>query len=576
MNTGAPWPPLIEARTRVLEIQTKLHRWASDDADRRFDDLYNLVCDPTFLAVAWSRVRGNKGARSAGVDGETVRDIEAGRGAVAFLDDLRAALKARTFTPLPVRERMIPKKGGQRRLGIPAARDRTVQAVLKLVLEPIWEADFQPCSYGFRPNRRTHDAIAEVRYLTSRSYEWVLEGDITACFDEISHPALIQRVQRRVGDKRVLALIKAFLKAGILSEDGVTRDTVTGTPQGGILSPVLANVALSVLDDHFAEAWAAMGDFNARAYRRRKGGATYRLIRYADDFLLVVAGTRAHTEVLRDEVAEVLGTMGLRLSETKTKITHIDEGLDFLGFRIQRQTKPGTTKRYVYTYPSKDALASVKAKVRTLTRGSTNEPLEVLLRRLNPVLRGWAEYFKYGSSAATFGYLQAFTWRRVVCWLRHKHPKATWKQLRRRHLPGWRPTDGETVLFDSSTVRIVRYRYRGERIPTPWTSAATWACGEPDASTRRTSGSEVRAEETDLPKGRNRASARSLLSRQGVGQRAEWAKRQATKAGIGFTALSNGFASCDDPSACRPSATGWDRTRSWRSSNAGCGSFPVR
>jgi RNA-directed DNA polymerase len=471
VNTDAPWPTLIEARARELEIQTKLHRWASDDAQRRFDDLYNLVCDPVVLVVAWSRVRGNKGARSAGVDGQTVRDIEAGRGATAFLNDLRVELKARTFRPLPVRERMIPKKGGQRRLGIPAARDRAVQAALKLVLEPIFEADFRPCSYGFRPGRRTHDAIAETRFLMARSYEWVLEGDITACFDNISHSALLERVQDRVGDKRVLALVKAFLKAGILSEDGVERDTVTGTPQGGILSPVLANVALSVLDDHFAEAWEAMGDFNARAYRRRKGGATYRLVRFADDFLLLVAGTRAHTEALRDEVAQVLAPMGLQLSNTKTRITHIDEGLDFLGCRIQRQTKPGTNKRYVYTYPSKDALASVKAKVRTITRGSTNEPLEVLLRRLNPVLRGWAQYFKHECSAATFDYLQAFTWRRVVCWLRHKHPSATWKQLRRRYLPGWWPTDGEVELFNPARVRIVRYRYRGDRIPSPWTDA---------------------------------------------------------------------------------------------------------
>lgn len=209
----------------------------------------------------------------------------------AFLADLRADLKARTFRPLPVRERMIPKTGTKmRRLGIPTVRDRVVQAALKLVLEPIFEADFHPCSYGFRPKRRAHDAIAEIHFLASRTrdYEVVLEGDIEACFDNIDHVALMGRVHRRVGDKRVLGLIKAFLKAGILSEDATERDTSTGTPQGGILSPLLANVALSVLDDHFAAAWQSFGNERARKRRRHRGLATYRLVRYADDFVAMV------------------------------------------------------------------------------------------------------------------------------------------------------------------------------------------------------------------------------------------------------------------------------------------------
>jgi RNA-directed DNA polymerase len=184
VNTGAPRPDADQAEARVLGIQTKLHRWATDDPKRRFDDLYNLVYDPAVLLVAWSRVRGNKGARSAGVDGETARSIEAGRGVGALLSDLRADLKTRRFAPLPVRERLIPKPGSSkwRRLGIATVRDRVVQAALKLVLEPIFEADFQPCSYGFRPKRRAQDAIAEIHHLASHSYEWVLEADITACF----------------------------------------------------------------------------------------------------------------------------------------------------------------------------------------------------------------------------------------------------------------------------------------------------------------------------------------------------------------------------------------------------------
>ena len=221
MNTDAPRPSLDEAKARVLGIQTKLHRWATADAGRRFDDLFNLVTDPAFLLVAWERVRTNRGARTAGVDGATAYYIRQVRGEDVFLAQLRADLKAGEFVPLPVRERMIPKSGGKlRRLGIPTVRDRVVQAALKLVLEPIFEADFQPCSYGFRPRRRAQDAIAEIHYLGNRSYEWVLEADIEACFDSIDHTALMDRVRRRVADKRVLRLVKAFLKAGILTVDG--------------------------------------------------------------------------------------------------------------------------------------------------------------------------------------------------------------------------------------------------------------------------------------------------------------------------------------------------------------------
>src|SRR5215218_8725301 len=358
------------AERRVREIQTKLHRWAREDAHRRFDDLFNLVADPGFLLVAWDRVRGNKGAATAGVDGQTAASIAAWKGVEEFLDELRCQLKDRSFTPLPVRERMIPKAGGKlRALGIATVRDRVVQASLKLVLEPIFEADFHPCSYGFRPKRRAHDAIAEARLLTSRSYEWVVEGDITACFDEISHPALMNRVRQRVGDKRVLALVKAFLKSGILDEDRNLRDTDAGTPQGSILSPLLSNVALSVLDEYIAQAPGGPGiSRNERLTRRRHGRPNYRLARYADDWCLLVSGTKHDAEDLRGQIAAVLSTMGLRLSPEKTLITHIDEGLDFLGWHIQRRRKRGTNRHYVYTYPSARAIKAVTGKVKTRCR----------------------------------------------------------------------------------------------------------------------------------------------------------------------------------------------------------------
>jgi len=391
VNTGASWPSLDQARSRVLEIQTKLHRWAGEDEGRRFDDLFNLVADPAFLAVAWHRVRSNKGARSAGVDGDTAAYVEQRRGVEPFLTDLRHQLKTRTFRPMPVRERLIPKPGSRerRRLGIPTVTDRVVQASLKLVLEPIFEAGFQPCSYGFRPRRRAQDAIAEIHHLGSRSYEWVLEADIEACFDSISHCALLERVRQRVGDKRVLALVKAFLKAGILTELGDRRDTVIGTPQGGILSPLLANIALTALDDHFTEAWQdRMGDRVVRARRRRHQIANYRLVRYADDLVLMVSGTRADAERLRDELAEVLAPIGLHLSDAKTRVAHIDEGIDFLGWRIQRHTKKGTAKRYVYTYPSKRSLARIVDKVRQRSRFGPDIAFDTLLYRLSSILRG--------------------------------------------------------------------------------------------------------------------------------------------------------------------------------------------
>jgi RNA-directed DNA polymerase len=394
VNTGESWLAPAGAQARVRRMQVKLHLWAAGDPGRRFDDLYNLICHPDFLAVAWERVAGNKGARTPGVDRVVPAFISGADDVTAFLNDARGQLKARTFTPLPVRERMIPKAGSPgkfRRLGIPSAMDRLVQAALVLVLEPVFEADFKPVSYGFRPKRRAQDAIAEIHAFGSRNYHWVFEADIAACFDEISHSALMDRVRRRVGDKRVLALVKSYLKAGIMAEAGQVEGTASGTPQGGIASPLLANIALSALDEHFC----AKDDHGTRWRReahRKHGGAYYRIIRYADDFVIMVCGAKAHADALWEEVTAVLAPLGLRLSESKTRVCHIDEGFDFLGFRIQRHLKKGTTRKHLYTYPSKKALLSVTAKVRALTNRSRHLTLEDLLRQLNLVLRGspWA------------------------------------------------------------------------------------------------------------------------------------------------------------------------------------------
>lgn len=315
MNTGVPWPAdTSEAWARVLTMQAKLHRWATGDPLRRFDDVFNLVYDPAFLVAAWNRVQGNKGGRTAGVDGIVPRSVTPER-VSGMLADLRESVRTGGFVPERVRQKSIPKANGKvRSLGIPTMTDRIVQASLKLVLEPIFEADFVPSSYGFRPRRRAQDAIAEIHFYASRGYVQVFEADITACFDEIDHAALMQRVRARIIDKRVLRLIRGFLKAGVVSEDGVNRDTFTGTPQGGILSPLLANIALSVVDEHFQRKWDALGPQWSRTKHQRAGGATMKMVRYADDFVVLVRGTREDADALWDEVAAVLAPMGLRLS----------------------------------------------------------------------------------------------------------------------------------------------------------------------------------------------------------------------------------------------------------------------
>jgi RNA-directed DNA polymerase len=471
MNISAPWPCLDEAKARVLGLQTKLHQWAGNDPGRCFDDLANLVYDPAFLTVAWSRVRSNKGARTAGIDGIAPRSLSPAA-AKRLLIQLRDDLKAGRFVPQRVREKAIPKTGGKlRRLGIPTHADRIVQASLKLVLEPIFEADFKPSSYGFRPKRRAQDAIAEIHFFASppKSYEWVFEGDIKACFDKIDHTALMSRVRDRVGDKRVLGWVKAFLRAGILTEDGLNRETRTGTPQGGILSSLLCNIALSVLDEYFAAKWAALGSEWKRRKHRQAGGTLMKVVRYADDFVILVRGQRSDAEALWDEVSGVLAPMGLSLSVEKTKICHISEGFDFLGWRIQRRPRRSRTGKWaIYTYPSKKALASIKDKVRRLTRRSMHRTLAGLLRTLNPVLQGWCNYFRHGVCKRTFGYLDSFVFRRILSWLRKRHHRISMRRLLRRHLPNWEIRDEGVELFRPAAIKIERYLYRGYQIPTPW------------------------------------------------------------------------------------------------------------
>ncbi|HWE89922.1 MAG TPA: group II intron reverse transcriptase/maturase [Pseudonocardiaceae bacterium] len=475
MNIGALLAVPDTARRRVLGMQTKLHRWAAADSGRRFDDLYNLVADPAFLVTAWSRVRENKGARSAGIDKRTARSIEdSQRGVDGFLEEVRVQLKARTFRPVPVRRTVIPKANGKlRSLGIPTIADRVVQASLKLVLEPILETDFGPSSYGFRPERRAQDAIEEIRKYAREGYEWVFEGDIAACFDEIDHTALLDRLRRRATDKRVISLVKAFLKAGVLDERGLNRDTNTGTPQGGILSPLLANLALSHLDDYFDARWNAHRNADARMRYRRRGKATYRLVRYADDFVILVNGTRAHAQAQWEEVGDVLSEVGLRLAPEKTQVVHIDEGFDFLGFHIQRHTQKGSNRKLIYSYPSKKSQQAIRRKVKTVTKRITHQSLSELLRQLNSMTRGWSQYFRHGSSSAAYHSLQNYLWWRIWRWLNNKHPRTSKRWIIRHYYDGSIPEHDGVRLYQPTTMTIKRYRYRGSKIPTPWDEPTT-------------------------------------------------------------------------------------------------------
>jgi RNA-directed DNA polymerase len=488
VNTGASLPGLDEAGERVLHFQRKLHEWASADAECRFHDLWNLVCDPATLLVAWSRVRQNRGSRTAGIDGQTRHHVEQQLGMERFLGELRGELKAGRFRPLPVRERLIPKRDGRmRRLGIPTLKDRVVQMALKLVIEPIFETGFYPSSYGYRPGRRAQDAITEIVHFqhAPSNYEWVVEADIEACFDQLSHSLILGEVSRRVGDKRVLGLVRSLLKAGLMRETGSLQRTVTGTPQGGIASPLLANIALSALDRQYQADWQEMGSTTgARSRRRAKGLATWRLIRYADDLVILVKGTRPHAETVLATLTQRTGQLGLTLAPEKTGLTHIDEGFTFLGMRILRVAKG--PKRYVYTLVSDEALASIKRKVKALTgRSTTNLELSVLLRKLNPVLRGWAGYFRYAAAKRTLGYLGYYTWWRVARWLRKKHPRLTWTALRRRYMGGrWTIQAYGITLQNPGAIRVQRYRYRGALISTPWNTDTLNPTGARYRSTR--------------------------------------------------------------------------------------------
>ncbi len=285
------------------------------------------------------------------------------------------------------------------------------------------------------------------------------------------------RVRARIKDKRVLALVKAFLKAGILTELGEVEDTHTGTPQGGILSPLLANIALSVLDEHLHAPWQPGGGMSTDMRRRRrgwKGLANWRLVRYADDFVVLVRGFREHVQALHEQIASVLAPLGLNLSKAKTRIVHMSEGFDFLGFHIRWSRKKGTSKWYVYTFIADRPLQAIKAKIRALTRRTSQQDLRATLERLSQLLRGWVNYFRHAVAKRAFRHLQQYLWWRIVRWQRTRR-RWNCKDVRRwltDRTGRWCPITADgIVLFNPESVPIRRYRYRGSKIPNPWVGA---------------------------------------------------------------------------------------------------------
>lgn len=400
---------------KVRELQRTLYRVAKADPGRRFHALYDKVWRRDILERAWEQVRRNSGA--AGIDQQTITDIDQ-HGVEGLLDELASDLKAGTFRVLPTRRVWIPKPGSdeQRPLAIPAVRDRIVQTALKTVIEPIFEADFLPSSFGFRPKRTPHDALQVLIDEAWRGRRWVVETDIASCFEAIPHDGLMQAIEERITDRHILKLIRAQLRAGVM-EEGTVRRQVTGTPQGGVISPLLANIYLHRLD---------------REWERRGKGV---LVRYADD-LVVMCRTQREAEEALKLLTVILSELGLQARGDKTRIVHLTEGgegFDFLGFHHKWVRGRGAHQHLTFLarWPSRKAMQHARDRIRELTaRPRLLLDVEQVVEDINRFLRGWAGYFRYGNSARMFNKIRTYAVSRLALFVakRHKLPRSYgWK-----------------------------------------------------------------------------------------------------------------------------------------------------
>jgi RNA-directed DNA polymerase len=398
-------------------LQHVLYRAAKADPGRRFHALRDKVLRRDVLWRAWVAVRRNDGA--PGIDKTTLDQVEQD-GVGRLLDDVTRELQDGSYRPLPTRRVFIPKPGSSelRPLSIPAVRDRIVQAAVKIVLEPVFEADMLPCSFGFRPRRSAHDALQVLIEESARGRRWVVETDIANCFSAIPHQELMQAVEERVCDQAVLKLLRVMLRAGVM-EHGLVRREVTGTPQGGVISPLLCNVYLHRLD---------------RAWSVREHGV---VVRYADD-VLVMCKSREQAEAALQRLRNLLADLGLQPKEAKTRLVHLQvggEGVDFLGFhhRLVR-SRPRDGRRpftFLARWPANKAMQHARDRIRDLTdRRRLLLPVEAIVRDINLFLRGWTGYFRYGHSAERFSKIRHYVRMRIALLLSKRHRRS-------RHFGRW-------------------------------------------------------------------------------------------------------------------------------------------